>query len=175
MLWRIRWRCCRRFPAAPSGLALITVVGQCIGAGRYDEAKRYTLRLTGLAYTLMAGLCALEAVFAPALVFCFQLSVASSALTVQLLIYHGILCALFWPAAFVLPNGLRAANDVRFTMCTSILSMGIFRIGFSYLLAQGLQMGVLGVWVAMTIDWVVRAAVFFIRLLSGGWKKRQLL
>ncbi len=164
-----------QIPGSAIGLALITVVGQCIGAGRYDEAKRYTLRLTGLAYTLMAGLCALEAVFAPALVFCFQLSEASSALTVQLLIYHGILCALFWPAAFVLPNGLRAANDVRFTMCTSILSMGIFRIGFSYLLAQGLQMGVLGVWMAMTIDWVVRAAVFFIRLLSGGWKKRQLL
>lgn len=164
-----------QIPGSAIGLALITVVGQCIGAGRYDEAKRYTLRLTGLAYGLMAGLCALEAVFAPALVSCFQLSEASSALTIQLLVYQDILCALFWPAAFVLPNGLRAANDVRFTMCISVLSMGIFRIGFSYLLAQGMQMGVFGVWVAMTIDWVARAVVFIIRLLSGRWKKRRLV
>ena len=37
------------------------------------------------------------------------------------------------------------------------------------------QIGVFGVWVAMTIDWMVRAVVFIIRLLSGRWKKRRLV
>lgn len=116
----------------------------------------------------MAGLCALEAVFAPALVFCFQLSEASSALTVQLLIYHGILCALFWPAAFVLPNGLRAANDVRFTMCTSILSMGIFLHRFQLSAGAGTADG--GARSLGGDDHRLGGACssVFIRLLSGG-------
>lgn len=48
---------------------------------------------------------------------------------------HGICAVIVWPLAFALPNALRAANDVRFTMIVSLLSMWIFRIGFSYILA----------------------------------------
>ncbi len=63
---------------------------------------------------------------------------------------------------FVLPNALRAANDVRFTM-TSILTMGIWRLGFSYILCVQMGMGAVGVWIAMVVDWVCRVTCFVVR------------
>ena len=74
-----------------------------------------------------------------------------------------------WPISFALPNALRAATDVKFTMLTSIFSMWAFRIGLSYVLVLWANMGVMGVWVAMFADWVFRAILFFIRFCSGRW------
>ena len=48
--------------------------------------------------------------------------------------------------------------------------MWIFRIGFSYLVGKYMGLGVFGVWVAMVIDWVVRAICFIIRYFNGKWK-----
>ena len=86
-----------------------------------------------------------------------------------------ILGALIWVMSFTFPNGLRAAGDVKFTMGASMLSMWVFRIGFSYLLAQYLQMGIYGVWAAMYIDWAVRILCFVARYLSGKWKTKRLV
>ena len=77
---------------------------------------------------------------------------------------------LFWPESFSLPNTLRAANDVHFTMGISVFSMWVFRIIFSYLFVKLFGMGVFGVWIAMTIDWLFRAIVFSIRYIRGKWK-----
>lgn len=75
------------------------------------------------------------------------------------------------PVSFTLPNALRAANDVKFTMYISILSMWIWRIAFSYFLLKVDKIGVLGVWIAMTIDWAFRATLFITRFRRGGWIK----
>ena len=48
--------------------------------------------------------------------------------------------------------------------------MWVFRIGFSYILGVKLGMGVFGVWVAMTIDWAVRAVLFIIRYKGHRWE-----
>ena len=97
--------------------------------GEQDQAKSYTLRLTGLAYASMSVLCILEVVLVAPIVGFFNLSAQTAELARQLLVYHGITCSIMWPASFVLPNGLRAAGDVRFTMLVSVLSMWVFRIG----------------------------------------------
>ena len=98
----------------------------------------------------------------------------TSDLAVQLLVANCLASIVLWPASFVLLNGLRAANDVKFTMMVSMLSMWIFRIGFSYLLIYGFQMGVMGVWVSMFIDWCVIIA-FVARFLSGKWTTKKLV
>ena len=66
-------------------------------------------------------------------------------------------------------NTLRAASDVKYCMILSIVSMWVFRIGFSYIIAVKMGWGVFGVWVAMTIDWVVRAALFILRYRGTRW------
>ena len=91
------------------------------------------------------------------------LSSETTEIAKQIIWYHAICTCTIWPLSFALPNSLRAANDVMFTMIVAILSMWIFRIGASVVIAKWLGFGVLGVWIAMTIDWFVRAIIFVIR------------
>ena len=157
------------------GLAMITVVGQCVGAGDYKQAKHYIIQLTGLAYFSM-GLFHLAIFFtAPFIVSLFGTLQAETAQLAVLLIRSFNLFALpFWPASFTLPNGLRAASDVKFTMTVSIFSMWAFRICFSFLLARYMGLGVLGVWLAMYIDWIFRLICFIGRFVRGKWQHLQL-
>ncbi|MEG1777971.1 MAG: MATE family efflux transporter, partial [Angelakisella sp.] len=86
-----------------------------------------------------------------------------------------LVSALGWVLSFTLPNALRAAGDVRFTMTASVLSMWIFRVGASYLMVLWFQMGVYGVWYGMFIDWAVRILCFVWRFASGKWKNRAVI
>lgn len=162
-------------PGAAVGLGMITIVGQCVGAKRYDEAKRYMFKLTGLAYLLMGIVNVLLFLFMNPLVGLFNLSNETAAITTELLIFHGIVSSLLWPASFTLPNGLRAANDVKFTMIVSVVSMWTCRIGLSYILGSVLGLQVLGVWLAMFADWIVRILFFMVRVLRGKWQKKQVI
>ena len=160
-----------QIPAMAIGLGMVTVVGQCVGAGEYDEAARYTKQLTFLSNIPMVILCiALFAARGP-VVALFGLSAETAAVAKQLIATYCVAGMFFWPLSFVFPNGLRAAGDVKYTMAVSVVSMWVFRIGFSYILAQFMGLGVLGVWLAMYIDWVVRLLFFLLRFASGKWRK----
>lgn len=160
-------------PGAAIGLAMVTVVGQCIGAGDYEQAKHYVRRLMLCTYVAMNTLNLFMVIFVHPLVGAFNLSPEASQTAVQIIYSFAAMSTVFWPAAFTIPNALRAVGDVKYTMYCSMLTMGIFRIGFSYVLGSWLQMGVLGVWFAMYIDWIFRAALFFGRYLSGRWKNKK--
>ena len=91
------------------------------------------------------------------------------------LIYIHNLCALvLWPLSFVLPNALRAANDVKYTMVVSIFAMCAFRILFSYILGYQMGMGAIGVWIAMVLDWVFRVIMFVTRFLGNKWQTHKI-
>ena len=157
------------------GLAMVTVVGQCVGAGDLNQAKRNIKKLMLWDYLLQGTANLLSLIFLPQLVGMFQsLEPETTKLTMQLVLIHNGMSILLWPAAFVLPNALRAANDVQFTMRTSILSMVIWRIGFSWLLCVQMGMGAIGVWIAMVLDWVCRIIFFVGRLVSGKWQNQYI-
>jgi len=151
------------------GLTMITVIGRCVGAGEKEQAKQYSKKLLGTAYLIMLVVCLLLTLLAYPITVVYNLSASARELAVTLILMHNILAAMVWPVAFTLPNSFRAASDVTFTMSVSVISMWIFRVGLSYVLAGWLQMGVLGVWISMLIDWVVRAAFFGARFASGKW------
>ena len=151
------------------GLTMITVVGQCVGAGEKEQAAKYAKKLLGLSYTLMASVAVIMAIFAKQLVGLFALSEQSASLAVILLTMHSVAIATVHPTAFSLTNSFRAANDVKFTMILSIISMWIFRVGLSFVFAKHLGMGVIGVWCAMFCDWTFRAICFGTRLMKGTW------
>ena len=163
-----------QIPSIAVGLAMVTVVGQCVGAGEYEQAKKYTRRLTMLSYLCITVLSLLEMAGAQLLTGLFILSPEATQMAVEVILWNGVFTILIWPASFTLPNGLRAAGDVRFTMGISVLSMWIFRIGFSYLLAQAFHMGLMGVWFAMFIDWFVRAGLFIWRFASNRWRGKAI-
>lgn len=156
-------------PGNALGLGLITIVGQCVGAGRVKEAKGYAWKLIRLNYGVLAVLSTAMAAGAGGLVGIYQLSEEAAFMAKDLIIVHSI-AMVVWPLAFTIPHTLRASLDARFTMTVSIFSMWVFRIGFAYLFVYGLQMGVLGVWYGMFIDWIFRAGIFLWRF--RGFEKR---
>lgn len=161
-------------PGSAIGLAMLTVVGQCVGARRYDEAKRYIFKLTGLAYLMMIVLNILILLVRDPIIGLFNLSAEAAGMASQIMFWHSIFTATLWPAAFTMPNGLRAANDVKFTMVVSVLSMWICRICMSYVLGTLLGLGVLGTWFAMFLDWVFRILFFAMRLHSNKWQHKSI-
>lgn len=155
------------------GLAMVTVVGQCVGAGDPEQVKYYVKKLMGWTYLLM-GVCNLLIIlFVNQLIACYSsLSPETVRLARILVLMHSSFAILMWPVAFVLPNALRAANDVRFTMWVGVGSMIAFRIVGSWILCVHLGWGATGVWIAMIVDWVCRISFFVPRMLSGKWKTK---
>ena len=150
-------------PASSMGLALITVVGQCIGAGEKEQAKMYTKKVLKCAY-FGDWICNIPLFFlAPFIASWFNLSGEATQITVMILRCFNVV------SSFTLSNPLRAAGDVKFTMTASIISMWLFRVGSSYVLGVMLGMGVLGVWIGMFIDWAARSVCFVARFVSGRW------
>ena len=154
-------------PGQAIGLAMITVVGRC-------QAAAYTRRLVRWAYLTMGLFNGAILLFVGPLVGIYALSGETMELAVLLVRIHCGCGLLLWPVAFVLPNALRAANDVKFTMTVSILSMAVWRIGFSYLLGVQMGYGAVGVWIAMVVDWVCRTICFVWRFHSGVWKTKYI-
>lgn len=162
-------------PGMAMSLAMVTVVGQCVGAGDYKQAKYYIKKLMKITYISMAILIAVLIFATPTILTFYSLSKETTDLAYQCIFLHAVVSILIWPTSFTFPNALRAANDAKFTMIVSATSMLIFRLCFSYLLGQYFGLGLLGVWIAMFIDWGVRCVFFIWRYVSGKWMNRQLV
>ena len=159
-------------PGQAISLAMISVVGRCVGAGDDEQTIYYTRKLLLWAYIAMGVSNGCILLFLRPLVGIYALSGATMELAVLLVRIHAGSGLFLWPSSFVLPNALRAANDVKFTMIASVLSMAVWRLGFSYLLCVRLGWGAVGVWVAMVIDWICRVTCFAVRFRSGAWKAK---
>ena len=161
----------QQIPANAIGVAMITVIGQCIGAGETEQALYYLKKMMKTAYACMILLGIPMIIFARPICGIYHLSPETMKITVFLLCYSCVCCMLVHPLSFAQSNALRAAGDVRFTMIVAIASMWLCRVGMAYILGQGLGLGVIGVWIAMTMDWVVRAFLFTNRVRTGKWLK----
>ena len=164
-------------PGSAMGLAIITVIGRCIGAGDTRQAVHYTKLLVGCSYLSMLIMGSALFFSADFLVTLFNLSPEAMAMASQVLKLCAIANMLFWPMAFTLPNSLRAAGDAVFTMAVSLTTMFVCRVALSYVFAcsWGLGLGLLGVWLAMFCDWIVRAVCFLWRYWRGSWKKIRVI
>ena len=158
-------------PGRAMNLAMLTVVGQLIGAGMIDEVRTYVKKLLRITYAMMIVLNVGILALLPLIMNLYpSLSPEARALTMKLVYIHNGFAALLWPLSFTLPNALRAAGDVRYTMAVSIVSMAVCRIGLSVVWGSMMGLGALGVWYAMLADWVVRITCFVIRFERGKWK-----
>lgn len=157
-------------PGQAINLALLSVASMCVGAGDYRQARYYTAKLMKIAIASTAILSVAMVIFAPAIMQVYQLSPEAKTLAVQVIRWHAVMAVILWMPSFTLPNTLRAAGDVIWTMVIAIASMWIFRIGFAYLLSSQTNLGLLGVWIAMTVDWLFRAICYCLRYKGDKWQ-----
>ncbi|MDR2481164.1 MAG: MATE family efflux transporter [Spirochaetaceae bacterium] len=158
-------------PGSAIAYAMITVVGQCLGLKRPDEAIYFNRKLLTMTYIAFAAVSLLLVILLDPLLSMFHLGPKTTSLARTMFLFYSVTGVLMWPLSFTLPPALRAANDAKFTMVVSFASMWIVRVGLSYILAKFTTLGALSIWIAMSADWLVRSLLFVTRWKSGVWQK----
>ena len=162
-------------PGNGYGMALLTIVGQCIGAGDYLAAKRHTKKIIIFSYITYFLININVLIFMNQIIGIFNLSKEAHDMCVVFLRIHCITSTLFWCPSFVLPNALKAAGDARYVMIIAACTMWIVRVCFSYLLAFPLGFGPVAVWLGMGADFVFRGFFFVRRWLSNKWIEKKVI
>lgn len=162
-------------PGMAMGLAITTVISRCVGAGDYEQVRYYTRKLLLITYAGLTIMSLFIYAILPFVLKVYNLSEAATEAATKIITFHTLGTILIWALSFSLPSVFRAAGDAKACMIISIISMWVFRIGFSYILGKYMEMGVFGIWVAMVIDWVFRTICFVIRYFRGTWKKMAIV
>lgn len=156
-------------------LAVVTVIGQAVGAGDEKQIRYYVAKMMKWAYSAHILWNILIFALTPLILLCFsKIDADTRKMAWYLILIHNGLGILLWPGSFVSPNILRSMNDVRFTMILSIGSMLVVRVGCSYMISGWVHSGVFAVWIAMIFDWIIRLIGFYWRYKSGAWRSLAL-
>lgn len=165
--------------AALMGVALgpvyITVIGQCMGKQDTAQAKYYFKKLNRMALVLSLIWNVLIFLITPGWMKFYQVSQETIQMVIYLVAIHNFFNAFVYPFSGPLSNGLRAAGDVKFTMIVSVASTVLGRFIFSLLFAIYFNLGVIGIALAMCLDWSVRAVIFYLRYRSDKWMKYKVI
>ena len=146
-------------------LAVITVVGQCYGAGDRRAVKYYTSKLMRLSWAIFFVYDMLLFAAMPLLLVLYKVSEEARGLAVILIFIHNGMAIPLWTPSFVLPNAMKAVGDAKYVMVFAVLSMFLFRVGLSKIFSL-FGWGAIGVWIAMVADWIARIVCFVLR-----WRK----
>ena len=164
-------------PGSAVGLAAITVIGQCVGAGNFAQARRYGKKLQLIIFLSILPLNVIIFVFCPLFLGLFGLERTPGAYEAALQVekIYCVLSVISWMPSFGLPNILRAAGDARYTMTVSIISMLVLRVGLSFVLVDLFHLQILGVWLAMHADWICRGICFILRFRGKKWLEHRVI
>lgn len=159
--------------AVAAGIPL--VVSRCVGAGDFRLARLYNRRIVTGIYAAHLASCALVTALLPVVLDVYGLSPEATSMARDIILVHALFVVLVWPMSYALPATFRAAGDTRFPMVVSVTCMLLCRVVFSYILGISFGLGVLGVWLGLFVDWMVKGLVFLLRYLSGKWQNYRLV
>lgn len=157
------------------GLGMMTIVGQCMGAGKPEEARKNIIRLTGYGEVAIVVSCLAIALLAKPVTVLGGMEPAAADLTVRLVLLIAAVKPFLWIFSFLPAYGMRAAGDVRFSMILSTITMWSCRVVVAIILARRFGLGPLAVWIGMFSDWAVRGIFFTWRFFSGRWMQKTVI
>lgn len=162
-------------PGTAINLGLTSIISRCIGANDYDQAKYYTKKINRWMHISFIISTVIIVLLMPLIMSFYNLSSRATSYVWQIIILHGIMMTLIWPYGYMLPVVFRSSGDAKFPMIVSIISMVICRILFSYILAVIFNMGMMGTWYAMFLDWIVKAIIYTYHYIKGKWMNYQVV
>ena len=162
-------------PGTAINLGLTSIISHCIGANDYDQAKYYTKKINRWMHISFIISTVIILLLMPLIMSFYNLSSRATSYVWQIIILHGIMMTLIWPYGYMLPVIFRSSGDAKFPMIVSIISMVICRILFSYILAVIFNMGMMGTWYAMFLDWIVKAIIYTYHYIKGKWMNYQVV
>ena len=157
------------------GIGLMTVVGQCIGAGRRDEARYYIKKLTIIAEVTIIISCVMVFLITRPVTILGGMEKESADLCMYMVMWITIVKPISWTLSFIPAYGMRAAGDVKFSMIVSCTTMWLCRVSLCIFLCRVMRFGPIAVWIGMFADWTVRAVIFTARFLSGRWMEHRVI
>lgn len=157
------------------GVGLMTIVGQCLGAGRKDEAVYYIKKLCVIAEAIIIVSCLIVYALVRPVTVLGGMERTSADMCIHMITWITIVKPVVWTMAFVPGYGLRAAGDVKFSMITSCCTMWACRFCLCVFLIRVLGFGPMGVWIGMFADWTVRGIIFTWRFHSRKWLEHKVI
>ena len=157
------------------GIGLMTVVGECLGAGEKEEAVYYIKKISIAAEVVLIATCLLMFGLTYPITYFGGMEPESAKLCIFMVTCITIVKPIVWIMAFIPPYGFRAAGDVRFTMTTSMLCMWFCRVVLAMVLARVFHMGPIAVWIGMFTDWTIRGIIYTIRFKNRKWLAHQVI
>ena len=157
------------------GVGLMTIVGQCLGAGRKDEAVYYIKKLCVIAEAVIIVSCLIVYILVRPVTILGGMESTSAEMCIHMITWITIVKPVVWTMAFVPGYGLRAAGDVKFSMITSCCTMWACRFCLCVFLIRVLGFGPMGVWIGMFADWTVRGIIFTWRFHSRKWLEHKVI
>ena len=157
------------------GIGLMTVVGQCMGAGRKEEAKYYIVKLTGYAEVGIILSCLFAFAITKPVTLLGNMEPESANLCFYMMIWITLVKPLAWVLSFVPAYGMRAAGDVKFSMIVSMCTMWLCRVSLCIYLCKVWGFGPIAVWIGMFADWTLRGIIFTARFISGKWAEKTVI
>ena len=153
------------------GTGLMTIVGQCLGAGKKDEAVYYIRKMIVWAYIAILCSCLFVYIIIRPVTWLGGMEAESAKLCIYMIGWITIVKPLVWSPSFVIAYGMRAAGDVKFSMIVSSCTMWLCRVTLATFLIRVMGFGTMGVWIGMFADWSIRAIIFTLRFKFGKWVK----
>ena len=162
-------------PGFAINLGLTAVISRCVGANDYEQARYYNKKC--LIIVVISHIVINLIIFAglPLILGIYNLSAQTAQMATEMIIWHGIFAIIIWPLSFTLPATFRGAGDSKSVMYISLAVMFACRIGLSYVIAEWMGIGVFGTWIAMFIDWYVRAGIYIYRYFSNKWTEYRVV
>lgn len=157
------------------GVGLMTIVGQCLGARRQDEAVYYIKKLCVIAEVIIIISCLGVFALTKPITILGGMEKASADMCFHMVMWITIVKPLVWIMAFIPGYGLRAAGDVKFSMIVSCCTMWACRFCLCVFLIRVMGFGPMGVWIGMFADWTLRGIIFTWRFHSRKWLQHKVI
>ncbi len=162
-------------PGVAVSLASTTIIGQCLGANEKKQAKYYTNLLIKISIFSISIFSLILIILINPIINLYNLSTQASLIANNVSFIVLIMSALLWTFAFATPNILRSAGDVKYTLVCSLISLFLFRILGAVIFTKFIGWGLLGVWLAMIVDWMCRSTCYITRLKGNAWLNKKVI
>ncbi len=162
-------------PGFAINLGLTAVISRCVGANDYEQVRYYNKKCLIIVFISHVMINIVIFALLPLILNIYDLSSQTAQMTTEMVIWHGIFAIIIWPLSFTLPATFRGAGDSKSVMYISLAVMFTCRIALSYVIADWMGVGVFGTWIAMFIDWYVRAGIYIYRYFSNKWTEYRVV
>ena len=146
-----------------------TICGQCFGAMLYKETYRYNMKLIQVGRFVMLATVLILTPLSPILLRLYSPSAQAMPIIQHCLLILSIALPTVFCDSMITPMTLRAAGDIMFPTVVSIVSLFTCRLALGYVLTIVVGLGIPGVWIAMLVEWAIRAVLMRSRIRSKKW------